>query len=110
MAVDINGLLKDFLSAFKLHLTDELPHVRDMLLKQAGSAVVDNTARLKEWMSQAASGELTREDLDFLIKAQMDLSRINALTKMGLTLTKIDAMRKSLASTLISSVFNTIGI
>jgi hypothetical protein len=71
---------------------------------------MDNTARLKEWMSQVASGALSQEDLAFLIKAQMDLSRMNALKEVGLTLARIDALRKSMTSTLISSLFNTIGL
>jgi len=106
----INGLLHDFLSAFKLQLADELPHVQEALLKNAGSTFMDNTARLKEWMSQVASGALSQEDLAFLIKAQMDLSRMNALKEVGLTLARIDALRKSMTSTLISSLFNTIGL
>ena len=110
MKSDLNGLLNQFLTSFQATLTEELPEMKEALLKSARHTVVDNSSNLRRWMPQLASGELTRDDLDFLIKAQLDLTRLNALADVGLGVARLDALRKSLVSTLISSMFKTIGV
>ena len=104
----MHDLLHNFLEALQLQIRDELPEIQDQMLKGARTVLLDNTSRIKQWTEKVASGELSRDDADFLIKAQLDLTRLRALEETGLTLARIDQLKKTLVTVLVSSLFTSI--
>jgi hypothetical protein len=47
---------------------------------------------LQKWAAQLASGELDREDVEFLIKAKQDLAELKELKRLGLAKVQRDKL------------------
>lgn len=58
---------------------------------------------LQTWMRQAAEGQLSKEDLAFLIRGKRDLAQMKALTQAGLAAARIERMRTAAIDLVISA-------
>lgn len=73
--------------------------------------IADGTAfaeKMKEdlvrWSEQMANGELSKEDLEWLLAAKKDLAEMQELKIKGITQIRIDRIRNSIVETIIGSV------
>lgn len=96
-----------FLPNFVTFLKKELPDLQKDLLNTASHVVHDNAAKIKSWVTKSSTGELSSEDLKWLMASQMDLTRMHVLKESGLSLVKFDAFRQAMFNSLIKSIFKT---
>jgi hypothetical protein len=73
-------------------------------LKDGRAFARDTKDDLLCWTQQAAAGELSAEDLEFLIKGKMDCAELNALKQRGLARARLQRIRESLVSAVVGSV------
>ncbi|MDA0684248.1 MAG: hypothetical protein O2797_05130 [Bacteroidetes bacterium] len=99
-----NSLLEDILNQVAQELNDTLPSIRTRLLDAGRETLSDQSHLLAHWMSLASAGSLSREDVGWLAKGNMDLGRLTALEQSGLALADVDRLRQAITSSVISSI------
>ncbi len=82
-------------------LESTLPELSERLLPAGKALLLDHAEQLENWASQAASGQLSEKDVEWLVRSQIDLSRLNALKAAGLAQVEIDLFRQALTRTII---------
>ena len=68
----------------------------------------DLKQNLENWTSQLVSGELSKEDFEFLVLAQKELIEMNALKQAGLALIKADEFKNSLLNLITNTILGLI--
>lgn len=99
---DFLELLKDDLLDLAKDFGDDL---KDEIIDD-GTAFAQNAKEdLEEWTRMVANGELSQEDLEWLIEAKKDLAKMEALKQKGVAKAKIDNLRSAIMETVAGSVF-----
>lgn len=94
-------LLDSILEEITHQVEAMLPEMADRLIPAGKDILRSHAALLENWAAQVASGQLTEQDVTWLVRGKMDLSRLRALESSGLSLVEIDLFRQSLTRTLI---------
>ena len=94
-------LLDSILEEITHQIEAMLPEMADRLIPAGKDILRSHAALLENWAAQAASGQLTEQDVTWLVRGKMDLSHLRALESSGLSLVEIDLFRQSLTRTLI---------
>lgn len=89
------------LNEIRHQLEATLPRLSERLLPAGRSLLMDSASQLEEWVGQAASGELTEADVDWLVRSRLDLHRLEALRSAGLAQVEIDLFRQTITRTII---------
>ena len=89
------------LQEIRHQLETTLPRLSDRLLPAGRSLLKDSASQLETWAAQAASGELSRADVDWLVRSRLDLHRLSALRSAGLAQVEIDLFRQAITRTVI---------
>jgi len=70
------------------------------MVRLQSAAIQDGTAFLQQsrtdiqnWTLQAAAGQLTQDELKWLVKGKMDVVELHALTQAGLTAVRAQKFR-----------------
>ena len=72
---------------------------------EAGKAYLESLKDdLKIWSQQVASGELSPEDVEWLVKSKKDLAEMILLKEKGLSMVAIDNFKNQLSQMLIGAV------
>ncbi len=104
------SFLDDFLEQVAAQFKEVLPATRKQLLVSSRDAILDNASRIDEWIVMSSTGQMSRKDLEWLVKANLDLAKMNRLESSGLSLARIDEMRGQITRTLISSLISSTGL
>ena len=101
----------DFVSTLKNDLLDftkeNLEEYKDEILKD-GNAFVEKTKEdLQRWTEGLASGALSKEDFEFLLKGKKDLAQMEALKQLGLSKIRITKITNGIIDVVVGSAFKT---
>jgi hypothetical protein len=99
------GVLDDFLAHFVGYLKSALPDAQELLISGVVDLMKENASMLQKWTAMTAAGTLSTTDLKWLIQSNLDLSGLIALQKEGLTLVKMDDLRRAVVSSIVSGIF-----
>ena len=102
------SLIEEILSHVGEELKDTLPDIRSRLFDAGREVISDQSHLLTHWAGLASAGSLNREDVLWLAKSRMDLSRLEMLEQSGLALADVDRLRQALTNSIIASIGNTI--
>jgi len=89
---EFRDALKDGLGG----LVDELADHKDAVLAASKAFIDDSEEDFKKWTKQVADGDMSKDDLEFLVKGKADLAMVNWHTQIGLTKVAVDKFRNSL--------------
>ena len=73
----------------------------------AKSFLKQSEADLKQWTSELASGELTKDEFTDLIEGEKDLAELDALTQAGRALADLQRFRAGLVQLVLDAAFKT---
>ena len=108
MAININELLKTIRNGISELAKESFSE----FVKEAGSDAESTFNALKEdvesWAGQMQSGELSMDDLKFLMRGKKDLMKISALTQIGAAKIKMDKFKQGVVDLVISSIISVI--
>jgi len=108
--VDFNQLRDELKSALIGLGSKEWLSYRDAALRD-GEAFLDKTrADLERWVRMLQSGQLTRDEFEWLLKAKRDLVEMEALKRTGLSKAALDDFSNDLLATLGQVVARWAGI
>lgn len=99
----------DFLDALKGEIVD-LAHsnwtaFRDAAVQDSEAFLQKTKSDLKRWTRLLEQGELSKEDVAWLIKGKKDLAEMEALKQAGLAAARIDRFRSALIDRIINTTF-----
>lgn len=104
------SLIDDFLAAVRPGLATLAQNLFSETVAAAqsdGQQLVDAArARLDGLLELLASGQITREEFEFLVQMQADLAKMHALKAAGITRQRIERFRESVVSLLVSTAFS----
>lgn len=73
--------------------------------KADGIKLVESLKKdIKTWGEQFVAGELTEDDVKFLVLSKKDLIEMNALKQAGLSLVKVDEFKKGLLELIVKTL------
>ncbi|MEM1116819.1 MAG: hypothetical protein AAGJ11_09960 [Bacteroidota bacterium] len=83
--------------------------------RYADDAVADATAfldrtqdKLERWTGLLAAGDLTTEDVEWLVRSQASLLEMRALKQSGLALVRVDEFRASVLNLVTDTIFGAV--
>ena len=101
----------DFVSTLKSDLLDfakeNLEEYKDELLKDGTLFIEKAKSDLERWTEALASGALSKEDFEFLLKGKKDLAQMEALKQLGLSKIRITKITNSIIDVVVGSAFKT---
>lgn len=86
-------------SELKRQIEALLPSLSERLLPAGKNLFLRNAKQLETWASQLAAGELTPDDVEWLVRSSMDLTRLTALESAGLAQVDLDHFRQVVIQT-----------
>lgn len=99
---------EDFLDTFKSDLIDLTKEfgddVKDEIIADGKAFAEEARKDLEEWTQKLAAGELSQEDVKWLIQGKKDLAQMEALKQKGLAKAKIDKYRNAMLETVVGSI------
>lgn len=73
--------------------------------KQDGQQMLESLKTdMQTWASQLAAGQLSADDLEFLVLAKKDLIAMTALKQAGLALVKADAFKAAVLNLIVGTL------
>ena len=101
----------DFIVSLKSDLFDfakeNLEEYKDELLKDGTQFIEKTKSDLERWTDGLASGALSPNDFEFLLKGKKDLAEMEALKQLGLSKIRITKIFNSLTNVIASSAIKT---
>jgi len=100
---DFIDTLKDNLIGLTKKYGDD---IKDELITDGKAFAEETREDLEDWTQKVAEGELTQDDLEWLIHGKKDLAEMEALKQKGLAKAKIDRYRNAMLETVVGTVFD----
>ncbi len=97
-------LVDSILSALKA----ELPDLAGASMSAARHLLSAIQEDLQQWSAQAATGHLSRDDLEWLAKSRLDVIRMETLRESGLAHARLDALRRRLTVHIVQALLPTV--
>jgi hypothetical protein len=101
----------DFVSTLKNDLLDfakiNYEEYKDELLKDGTLFIEKAKSDLERWTEGLASGALSKEDFEFLLKGKKDLAQMEALKQLGLSKIRITKITNGIIDVVVGSAFKT---
>jgi hypothetical protein len=104
MAIDINAILQTLQTGIENLAKTSLANY----ITQAKSDGMDTLnamkSNLQDWATQAAQGQLSAPDLNFLVQGQADLVKITALTQAGVAQIQLDQFKQGVITLIVNTI------
>jgi len=101
----------EFLSTIKDDLLEfakeNLEEYKDELLKDGNAFVKKTKIDLERWTEGLASGALSKNDFEFLLKGKKDLAEMEALKQLGLSKIRINKITNGVIDVVVGSAVKT---
>ena len=107
--INFSQILEDFKNELMNLSSDLKDDMKDALLKDGLDFMDRSRADLERWLNLSASGQLSTEELEWLMRSKKDLAEMESLKQKGLALARIDRYRNAVARSAISAVFKSLG-
>lgn len=101
----------DFVSTLKNDLLDfakvNYEEYKDELLKDGTLFIEKAKSDLERWTEGLASGALSKDDFEFLLKGKKDLAQMEALKQLGLSKIRITKITNGIIDVVLGSAVKT---
>jgi hypothetical protein len=101
----------EFVSTIKTDLLDfaklNYEEYKDELLKDGTLFIEKAKSDLERWTDGLASGALSKDDFEFLLKGKKDLAQMEALKQLGLSKIRITKITNGIIDVVVGSAFKT---
>ena len=99
---------------FRDAVQEEAENLARTVLKRAvkearadAEAFVDRSAeKIERWTRLLAAGDLTKDEFASLMRSQRDLAELSALTKAGISASRLKKFRETLTDVVIDKAFD----
>ncbi len=109
-AESTDTFLEDVLAILKEQIKENLPSIRDAVLKSGKEFILQSRKDLDRWNAMLAAGAITAEEYGWLVEARVSVAELNTLKAAGLALTRIDQVRLSLIRSITGAALGVVGL
>ncbi len=101
---DFNEFLDILIAKLEEIAKEAAEDIKDALIQDGVSFAEKARERLQRWAALVAADKLTIDEFKYLLEAQKDMARMEALKQKGLAQIRIDRLRNSLINAVFESV------
>ncbi|KQB39456.1 hypothetical protein RC62_1137 [Flavobacterium aquidurense] len=101
-------LIEELKSKLKTIITKSYKDNKAELEKDLNEFLEKSKEKLERWMSLFASGNLTEEELEWLLKSQLDLVSLQALQTTGISKIKLNAIKNNILKIIFKVIIDLI--
>ncbi|HKJ45482.1 MAG TPA: hypothetical protein VJ991_06590 [Balneolales bacterium] len=98
----------DFLNTLKKNLGELAKEYgsqyKDAIIKDGTDFALQTHVKLDEWLQMVVKGQLTKDDLEYLLEGQKDLMRMETLKNTGLAIAQKDKLQRAMLETVAGSI------
>lgn len=104
--IDFNSLLTELLSQAKEIAVSTFKDYKKQAADDAENLISGIKPKLEKWTLQLAKGDLSKDDLAFLVLGEKELVEMKALKQVGVALIKVDELKNSILKNSINTIIN----
>ncbi|MEP6803576.1 MAG: hypothetical protein ABI892_03560 [Flavobacterium sp.] len=101
-------LLQDLKSKLKTIITKSYKDIQPELEKDLNAFLETSREKLERWIFLFSTGDITEEELEWLLKSQLDLVTLQALQTTGISKIKLNALKNNILKTLFKIILELI--
>jgi hypothetical protein len=80
----------------------------DQASQSVKSLISSNTDKIRGWLSQLTAGKLSKEDFNFLLQSEFDLSAMESLKEMGIGEIQLEKFRNGVIGLVENAILSAI--
>jgi hypothetical protein len=103
-----NKLIEELKSKLKVSITKSYKDNKSELEKDLNAFLETSKEKLERWMILFSTGELTEEELEWLLKSQLDLMTLQALQSTGISKIKLNAIKNNIIKMIFKVIIDMI--
>ncbi|WP_291319736.1 hypothetical protein [Desulfonatronospira sp.] len=103
--INFSLIVEEFRNELISLSSDLRDDIKDALLQDGLDFIEGSKADLERWSNLFAAGQLSREELEWLLRSKRDLVEMEALKQKGLALARIDRYRNAVTQSALNAVF-----
>jgi len=93
---DFKEIFGDLLEAVKKIAAEEFTEYKSEASEDVEEFLLDSKSDLEKWVTQLASGELSPDDFEWLMKSKKEVLKLTLLKQKGLAQVRLDQFREKL--------------
>ncbi|MCD0475718.1 hypothetical protein LPB87_15070 [Flavobacterium sp. EDS] len=106
--MDHNKLIEELKSKSKTIIINSYKSNKSELEKDLNTFLETSKEKLERWMILFSTGDLTEEELEWLLKSQLDLMTLQALQTTGISKIKLNAIKNNIIKTIFKVIIDMI--
>jgi len=106
--MDNDKLLKELQSKLKTLITENYEEIKPQLEKDLNTFLEKSKIKLERWLFLFSSGDLTEEELEWLLKSQLDLVSLQGLQTAGISKIKLNTIKNNIIKIILNVIIGLI--
>lgn len=94
-------LLEELKNKLKTIITKSYKDIKPELEKDLNAFLETSKEKLERWMLLFSTSALTEEDLEWLLKSQLDLVKLQALQTTGISKIRLNNLKNNIVKTIL---------
>lgn len=103
-AIDFNQMLETLKEGVAFIAKDTVKEYANQATREGQKALTTLKADLKKWTEQVERGELSKEDLEFLIMGRKELTEMRGLQQLGIAKIQLDKFKNGITGLIVSTI------
>lgn len=108
--IDWKDFSKSLLDGLKELAKKEFADFQKEALAAGQNYLDQSKSDVQEWALAVASGQMSKEDLEFLVKSKLDVAKLTALKEKGLTKVRVDKFKNELGGLIVRTLFGAVKV
>ncbi|WP_394775422.1 hypothetical protein [Flavobacterium sp.] len=106
--MNIDQLIEELKSKLKTIITKSYKDIKPELEKDLNAFLEASREKLERWIFLLSTGDITEEELEWLLKSQLDLVALQALQTTGISKVKLNALKNNILKTIFKIILELI--
>lgn len=102
--MDNDTLLKELKSRLKIIITNSYKDIKPELEKDLNTFLETSREKLERWILLFSTSALTEEELEWLLKSQLDLVALQALQTTGISKIRLNTLKNNILKTIFKVI------
>ncbi|MNQ09853.1 hypothetical protein D3C85_226760 [compost metagenome] len=102
--MDNDTLLKELKSRLKTIIINSYKDIKPELEKDLNAFLETSKEKLERWILLFSTSALTEEELEWLLKSQLDLVALQALQTTGISKIRLNTLKNNILKTIFSVI------
>jgi hypothetical protein len=100
--------IEELKSKLKTIITNSYKDIKPELEKDLNTFLETSREKLERWIFLLSTGDITEEELEWLLKSQLDLVALQALQTTGISKIKLNALKNNILKTIFKIILELI--